>query len=104
MSKPTPALITKTQLQPDVRAAGGWQKRAKTIAVLKAIAVLKRAGVSVPASLVSLAPNAPKRGVSPYRRLIPNAKTVAAIEAARRGELTTFGSIDDMFADLNADD
>jgi DNA-damage-inducible protein J len=40
------------------------------------------------------------------RPLIPNAKTIEAIEAARRGELSgPFNSIDELFADLhNADD
>lgn len=34
----------------------------------------------------------------------PNAETKAAIEAARRGELETVGSIDDLFTDLHEED
>ena len=34
----------------------------------------------------------------------PNAKTVAAMEAARRGEFAGSGSIDDLFKELDADD
>ncbi len=34
----------------------------------------------------------------------PNAETLAAIEAARRGEFAGEGSIDDLFAELDADD
>jgi DNA-damage-inducible protein J len=34
----------------------------------------------------------------------PNAETVAAMEAARRGEFAGQGSIDDLFAELDADD
>lgn len=40
----------------------------------------------------------------PFDPLVPNATTVAAIEAARRGELETAGSIDDMFEQLDHDD
>ncbi|MBF0167374.1 MAG: type II toxin-antitoxin system RelB/DinJ family antitoxin [Alphaproteobacteria bacterium] len=40
----------------------------------------------------------------PFEPLIPNAETIAAMEAARRGELERVGSIDDLLADLNADD
>lgn len=40
----------------------------------------------------------------PFEPLVPNAETIAAIEAARRGELERVGSIDDLLADLNADD
>jgi DNA-damage-inducible protein J len=36
--------------------------------------------------------------------LIPNEETIEAIKAARRGELTTFKSIEDLLADLHADD
>ena len=34
----------------------------------------------------------------------PNAETLAAIEAARRGEFAGEGSIDNLFAELDADD
>ena len=40
----------------------------------------------------------------PFDPLIPNAETIEAIMEARRGELITVGSIDDLFRDLNADD
>ena len=35
---------------------------------------------------------------------VPNRKTVEAMKAARRGELATFGSVDELMADLNSDD
>ena len=35
---------------------------------------------------------------------VPNAETVAAMEAARRGELVTVGSPEDLLASLNASD
>ena len=39
----------------------------------------------------------------PFDPLVPNATTIAAIEAARRGDLETAGSIDDLFDQLDAD-
>jgi DNA-damage-inducible protein J len=40
----------------------------------------------------------------PFAPLVPNAKTIAAMKAARRGEVVTVGSAKDLLADLNADD
>jgi DNA-damage-inducible protein J len=40
----------------------------------------------------------------PFEPLMPNAETVEAMKAARRGELTTVGGIDNLLADLHADD
>ena len=40
----------------------------------------------------------------PFEPLVPNAETVEAMKAARRGEMVTVGSVDALFADLNADD
>jgi DNA-damage-inducible protein J len=40
----------------------------------------------------------------PFEPWVPNAETVAAMEAVRRGELVTVGSIDQLMADLHADD
>lgn len=40
----------------------------------------------------------------PFEPLIPNAETIAAMEAARRGELVTIGAPSDLLADLHSDD
>ena len=40
----------------------------------------------------------------PFEPLVPNPETIEAMQAARRGELVTIGSIDNLLADLNADD
>lgn len=40
----------------------------------------------------------------PFEPLAPNAETVAAMKAARRGELVTVGTVDRLLASLNADD
>ena len=40
----------------------------------------------------------------PFEPLVPNEETIEAINAARRGDLVTAGSLDALMADLNADD
>jgi DNA-damage-inducible protein J len=39
----------------------------------------------------------------PFELLVPNAETVAAMKAARRGELVTVGAPSGLLASLNAD-
>lgn len=43
-------------------------------------------------------------GALPFTPLIPNEETIGALKAARRGELVTVGGVDDLLADLHADD
>ena len=40
----------------------------------------------------------------PFDPLVPNAETVKAMKAARAGDLRTVGGIDELIAELNADD
>ena len=40
----------------------------------------------------------------PFEPLVPNAETIEAMRAARRGDLVTVGSVKDLLTDLNADD
>jgi DNA-damage-inducible protein J len=40
----------------------------------------------------------------PFEPYEPNAATIEAMKAARRGEVVTVGNIDGLFADLHADD
>ena len=40
----------------------------------------------------------------PFDPLTPNAETVEAMKAARRGELVKVGSVEDLLADLHAED
>jgi len=40
----------------------------------------------------------------PFEPLIPNAKTIAAMKAARRGELVTAGTSKQLLKNLHADD
>jgi DNA-damage-inducible protein J len=39
----------------------------------------------------------------PFEPLVPNAETIGAMKAARRGELVTAGKPSDLLASLNAD-
>jgi DNA-damage-inducible protein J len=43
-------------------------------------------------------------GEMPFDVLIPNAETVEAIEAARRGEVTMCNTVEELFEYLNSDD
>ena len=40
----------------------------------------------------------------PFEPLAPNDETVEAMEAARRGELVHIGGVDELMADLEADE
>ena len=40
----------------------------------------------------------------PFEPLVPNADTIAAMKAARQGDLVTVGDVDGLMADLRADD
>ena len=40
----------------------------------------------------------------PFEPLVPNAETIAAMKAARQGDVVAFDSVEDLMADLNADD
>ena len=40
----------------------------------------------------------------PFNPLVPNAETIAAMKAARNGKVVEVGNVEDLMADLNADD
>ncbi len=40
----------------------------------------------------------------PFDPLVPNEETVEALKAARRGDLVEVGGVDELMADLDADD
>ncbi|HJM51553.1 MAG TPA: type II toxin-antitoxin system RelB/DinJ family antitoxin [Alphaproteobacteria bacterium] len=40
----------------------------------------------------------------PFEPLVPNEETVEVMRAARRGDIVEVGKLDDLLADLNADD
>jgi len=70
----------------------------------EAAAVLAAVGLTVSDAFRLMMVRIANDKALPFEPLVPNAKTIAAMKAARRGELVTVGSAKDLLADLNADD
>lgn len=70
----------------------------------EASAVLDAMGLTVSDAFRMMMVRIAKEKALPFEPLIPNEETIEAIKAARRGELTTVGSVEELFASLNADD
>ncbi len=70
----------------------------------EAEAVLASMGLTVSDAFRMMMMRIAKEKELPFTPLIPNKETIETIKAARRGELTEVGSIDNLFAELNADD
>jgi len=69
----------------------------------EAAAVLKGMGLTVSDAVRLLLVKIAKEKALPFAPLEPNEETIEAIKAARRGDLVTVGSPDDLLASLNAD-
>ena len=69
----------------------------------EAAAVLASMGLTVSDAVRLLLTKVAKEHALPFDPLIPNAETVEAMKAARRGKVTSFKSVDELMADLNAD-
>ena len=70
----------------------------------RATAVLAEMGLSVSDAIRLLLTRVAAEEALPFEVRTPNAKTRAAMKAVEAGETRSFGSIDDLMADLNADD
>jgi DNA-damage-inducible protein J len=70
----------------------------------EAAAVLASMGLSLSDAFRLLLKRVAADHALPFEPLVPNAETVAAMKAARRGELTTVGEPGDLIKRLNADD
>jgi DNA-damage-inducible protein J len=70
----------------------------------EAAAVLATMGLSLSDAFRLLLKRVAAEKALPFEPLVPNAETVEAMKAARRGELVTVGSLDNLFRDLNARD
>ncbi len=70
----------------------------------EAAAVLAAMGLTVSDAFRLLMVRIAKDKALPFAPLVPNEETIEAIKAARRGELVTVGSTDELLASLNADD
>lgn len=66
--------------------------------------VLAAIGLTVSDAFRILLTRIAKDKALPFEPLIPNKETIAAIRAARRGQMTTVKNIDDLLGSLDADD
>ena len=80
--------------------------RARIDATIKdeAAAVLAAMGLTVSDAFRLLLVRIAQEKALPFEPLVPNAETIEAMKAARRGDLVTVGSVDQLFTDLPADD
>ena len=70
----------------------------------EAAAVLAAMGLTVSDAFRLMMVRIAKDKALPFEPLVPNAETIEAMKAARRGELVTVNSTDELLASLNADD
>ena len=70
----------------------------------EAAAVLATMGLTVSDAFRMMMTRIAQEKALPFEPLVPNAKTVSAMKEARRGKLQKFATIDDLMADLHADD
>jgi DNA-damage-inducible protein J len=70
----------------------------------QAAAILGAAGLTISDAFRMMLMRTVAEKALPFDPLVPNEETIEAMKAARRGELVTVGSVDDLLADLHADD
>jgi len=70
----------------------------------EAEAIYAAAGLTLSDAFRMLLVRTVAEGALPFSPLVPNAETVAAMIAARRGEVERFANVEDLMADLHADD
>ena len=69
----------------------------------EAAAVLSAMGLTVSDAFRLMMVRIAKEKALPFEPLVPNAETIEAMKAARRGEVVTAGSPDKLVASLNED-
>lgn len=70
----------------------------------EASAVLAATGLTVSDAFRIMLTRVAHEKALPFEPLVPNATTVEAMKEARRGKLKSFKSVNDLMADLNAED
>jgi DNA-damage-inducible protein J len=70
----------------------------------EAAAVLATIGLTVSDAFRLMMIRIAQEKAMPFEPLIPNADTIEAIMEARAGKLISVGTLEDLMADLNADD
>jgi DNA-damage-inducible protein J len=66
--------------------------------------VLADMGLSVSDAIRMLLVRVAAEKALPFDVRVPNAETIEAIEAGRRGDVASFKSVEELMADLNAED
>ncbi len=70
----------------------------------EAAAVLAAMGLTISDAFRMMLVRVAREKALPFEPLTPNAETIAAMKAARRGELAVARNVDDLLNDLHADD
>lgn len=70
----------------------------------EATAVLAAMGLTVSDAVRLMLTRVAREHALPFDPLIPNPETIEAMKEARRGQLRSFNSVDELMADLDADD
>jgi len=70
----------------------------------RAAAVLANIGLTISDAVRSMLIQTARDNELPFNPLIPNAVTIAAMEEARAGGGKAFATVEELMADLNADD
>lgn len=70
----------------------------------EATAVLAAMGLTVSDAFRIMLTRVAREKALPFEPLVPNAVTIEAMKEARRGGLKSFAAVEDLMADLNADD
>lgn len=70
----------------------------------KATVVLKSIGLTPSAAFRLMMTRIAKERRMPFETHVPNAETIAALQEGRRGGLKTFATVEELMADLNADE
>ena len=70
----------------------------------EAIAVLASIGLTASDAFRLMMVRIATEKCLPFEPLVPNDQTIEAMKTAQRGALVTVGVVDDLMADLNADD
>jgi len=99
-------VATKTKNQENVQMVENSVVRARIDAETKAeaSAVLASIGLTLSDAVRLMLKRVAAEKALPFEPLVPNAETIEAIKAARRGELETVNSVKNLIEDLNADD
>ena len=70
----------------------------------EAAVVLASMGLTVSDAFRIMLTRVAREKALPFEPLVPNAETIEAMKEARKGGLKSFATVDDLMADLNADD